>query len=114
MNELVQRLSTGRHPVTANRPDKNPAALKERIDLGYLHILFNETGTEIGIQLDRSRCDFSKADFATGEGKVYVEGCITLNYEKIRCVAEVALSDMQGEGYVRTVSDEEYRSVMNK
>lgn len=44
MNELVQRLSQGEHPVEASlRPQKTAASLKESIDRGYVHIKFTQT-----------------------------------------------------------------------
>ncbi|MBC9929281.1 MbtH domain protein [Chitinophaga qingshengii] len=114
MKELVEKLSTGKHPVQVNRPDKSAGALKERIDLGYVHILFKETGTELGIKLKSNRCDFSMADFSNSKGKAHVEGGITLNYNKVKCVADIDLTTMEGEGYLIPLSDAEYDDLMDK
>src|SRR5262249_20076267 len=72
---LVQRLSTGRHPVVVSiRPRKTIQALKERIDMGYVHIKFTETETELGVRLDQEATDLSHADFGAGTGKAHIAG----------------------------------------
>lgn len=115
MNDLVKRLSEREHPVRANRPDTSADALKERIDLNYVHILFEETGTEIGIKLDRKGCDFSNADFVKGTGAVRLNGALTLNYERVRCIADISLETMLGKGKLEPISDEaEYRAIIDK
>jgi hypothetical protein len=114
MNDLVERLSKGNHPVQANRPDKSAKALKDRIDLGYVHILFKETGTELGIKLNARYCDYSNADLDNGRGTVHFEGGITLNYEKVRCVADIDLSNMEGTGLLVPVTAEEYDLLMER
>jgi len=44
MDELVQRLSEGDHPIEASlRPEKTVAALKECIDRGYVHNKYTDT-----------------------------------------------------------------------
>lgn len=112
MNELVKRLATGNHPVQANRPDMEVKALQERIEIGYLHIMFKDTGTELGIKLDKQNCDYSKANFSTGEGTAHFEGCITLNYDKVKCIADIDLKTMEGEGKLVPVDEVEYKRVM--
>lgn len=114
MNELVARLSSGPSPVEANHPDKSAKALEERIELGYVHILFQNTGTELGIRLDRKSCDLRNADFEKGKGKIHLEGAITLNYDRVRCIADINLEDMQGEGYLETIDDENYEKIINE
>ena len=66
MNELVERLSQGDHPVEASlRPARTAEALKERIDLGYVHVKFTDTrgGTELGYRLDQDATDVDQASF---------------------------------------------------
>lgn len=113
MKELVERLSNKTSAVQANRPDKSAALLKQRIDLNYVHILFKETGTEIGVKLDRKNCTFSKADFENGTGLVHLEGVLNLNYKKVRCVADISLSTMEGEGILKAVDEKEYQSILS-
>jgi len=103
MNELVQRLSEGEHPVHANPGrEKTAKALKGRIDLGLVHIKFTDThgGTELGVRLDREACDFSKADFDNETGTAHIEGNLTLNYVKVRCIATIDIKTLEGKGHL--------------
>lgn len=107
MNELVQRLSQGEHPVEVSlRPQKAAAALKESIDRGYVHIKFTQTmgGTDLGIRLDPEVSNWSEADFTQSAGKVHLVGDLTLNYVKVRCVADIDLETLEGKGHL--VSDD--------
>jgi hypothetical protein len=103
MNELVQRLSEGTHPVIANPgKEKTARALKERIDLGLVHIRFTDTrgGTELGVRLDREACDFSTVDFENMTGTAHFEGTLTLNYVKVRCIADIQVDTLEGTGHL--------------
>ncbi len=114
MNALVQRLSEGDHPVETARPEKTAKALKEGIDRDYVHVLFQETGTEIGVQLDKGECDFTAGDFEAGTGTVHLSGGLTLNFDKVRCVADIQLDTLEGAGYLEPVDDEEYKKLMGQ
>lgn len=109
MNELVERLSTGRHPVEASlRPDRTVRNLKECIDRGYVHVKFTDTrgGTELGVRLDGNDTDLGGADFEAGTGTVHLVGDLTLNYEKVRCIADISLETLKGEGALQPVEAE--------
>ena len=72
MDELVQRLATGDHPVTVGGPRPTLEEFKTRIEeMGYVFIKFTGTrgGTDLGVRVDKDTTDLSKADFdnATGE-----------------------------------------------
>lgn len=100
---LVDRLCDGEHMVEAGlRPERTVQLFKEAIDRNYVHIKFTKTrgGTELGVRLDRDRCDFSKAEFELGTGSVHVEGELTLNYVKVRCIADIDLPTLEGKGYL--------------
>ena len=108
MNELVQRLSQSGRPVEASlRPDKTAASLKERIDLGYVHIKFTDTqgGTELSIRLDHEACDLSQADFDQPSGIVHLVGELILNYVKVRCVADIDLITLHGKGHLEPIAE---------
>jgi uncharacterized protein YbdZ (MbtH family) len=105
-DDLVSRLSKGEHLVESSlRPEKTVQALKERIDLGYVHIKFTETrgGTELGVRLDREALDLSHADFEGQKGTVHLEGELTLNYVKVRCIADINLQTLAGKGRLAPV-----------
>jgi uncharacterized protein YbdZ (MbtH family) len=102
-DSLVSRLSKGRHKVESSlRPEKTANALKERIDLGYVHVKFTETkgGTELGVRLDRDATDLSQADFENQSGTVHLEGDLTLDYVKVRCIADIDLQTLAGQGHL--------------
>src|SRR5262249_47771546 len=104
---LVDRLSEGNHPVEAGlRPEKNVKLFKEAIDRDYVHIKFTNTkgGTELGVRLDRQSCDFSQADFENGMGTVHLEGGLTLDYVKVKCIADIDLASLRGEGQLLRVN----------
>jgi uncharacterized protein YbdZ (MbtH family) len=100
---LVDRLCEGNHAVAVGlRPEKTVKLFKEAIDGDYVHIKFTETkgGTELGFRLDRHTSDFSAADFENGKGRVHVEGNLTLDYVKVKCVADIDLSTLEGSGHL--------------
>jgi len=106
-NDLVRRLSEGEHPVEASlSPEKTVQIFKERIDLGHLHIKFTDTtgGTELGVRLDKDAIDLSKADFEAGKGTAHLEGKLTLNYIPVRCIADIDLASLTGQGRLVTES----------
>jgi len=100
---LVDRLCEGNHPVEVGlRPERTTKLFKEAIDRDYVHIRFTQTkgGTELGFRLDRGSSDFSAADFVNAKGTVHVEGNLTLNYVKVKCVADIDLSTLEGMGHL--------------
>jgi hypothetical protein len=99
-------LAQGSHSLAAGlRPEKSVQALKESIDRGYVHIKFTATkgGTELGVRLDTAACDFSRADFETQKGTVHLEGGLTLDYVKVRCIADIDLRTLQGQGHLKII-----------
>jgi hypothetical protein len=111
MNDLVRRLSQGDHPVTVGGPQPSLEELRKRIEeMGYVFIKFTATqgGTDLGVRIDSTQTVYHQADFAQGSGSIHVEGTLTLNYVKVRCVADIDLSTLNGTGHL--VILEEVRS----
>jgi uncharacterized protein YbdZ (MbtH family) len=107
---LVERLCEGDHPVEVGlRPERTVSLFKETIDRNYVHIKFTQTkgGTELGFRLDQDGSDFSTADFANGKGNVHVEGALTLDYVKVKCVADIDLGTLTGQGHLVKVEAQE-------
>jgi hypothetical protein len=103
MNDLVQRLATGDHPVEISiRPDRTPQALKECLERGYVHIKFTDTrgGTELGVRLDRAASELN-GDFDRGNGHLKLVGNLVLNYEPVQCVADIDLATLTGTGHLK-------------
>lgn len=104
---LVDRLSEGYHPVEVSlRPEKTVKLFKEAIDRGYAHIKFTNTkgGTELGVKLDREATDLGKADFEGQTGSVSLVGGLTLDYVKVRLIAEIDLNTLTGKGRLDLVT----------
>jgi hypothetical protein len=76
--------------------------LKDAIDRNYVHVKFTDTkgGTELGVRLDKDACNFSNADFEGGTGMIHVEGELTLDYVRVRCIADVDLATLEGTGHL--------------
>jgi uncharacterized protein YbdZ (MbtH family) len=107
---LVDKLCEGDHPIEVGlRPEKSVNRFKEAIDRDYVHIKFTQTqgGTELGFRLDRSASDFSAADFENGKGAAHIEGNLTLDYVKVKCVADIDLSNLAGTGHLVKVEIKE-------
>lgn len=110
MSDLVQRLSSGRHPVEVSlRPERTPKALKDCLDRGFVHIKFVNTrgGTELGMPVDRALSDLSGADADYGNGQVKIVGTLKLDFVKVRCVADIALPALAGEGHLEVLAGED-------
>lgn len=105
MNDLVNKLSEGSHPVAvAQYKDANE--LKQSIDRNFVLVKFTDTegGTEIGFFLDASLSLLDECDFSSGTGTVRLVGDLVLDFEKVRCIADIDLQKMQGEGRLEVLS----------
>ena len=103
INELVKKLSTGKHEVTIGNREEPNSEIEERLtDMKYIHIMFSNTkgGTELGINVDTESCNLTEVDFHKGKGKVHIEGTTNLNYCDVRCIVDVDLESRKGEGYL--------------
>lgn len=108
MSALVDKLCDGMHPVEVSlRPEKTIELLKECLDRGYVHVRFTGTrgGTELGIPLDREKADLSQANLESGTGRIKIVGNLTLDYVKVRCVADIDLPALNGWGKLERVDD---------
>jgi hypothetical protein len=108
MSDLVHRLAEGQHPVEVSlRPERSIKVLRECLDRGYVHIKFTETrgGTELGVPIDRARTDTTAADFDAGTGQLTIAGELSLDYVKVRCVAEIDLSSLRGRGWLEPLGE---------
>ncbi len=106
MDELVQRLSEGDHPVVTQRY-KSAEELKQAIDRGYVLVKFTDTrgGTELGVRLDNALTDLSQANWEQSTGSVHLAGNLTLNYVKVRCVADVDVAALEGKGHLEILGE---------
>lgn len=108
MNDFVNTLTTPQRVINGGN-SKGVEDFKAQIDRGYVFVKFTETkgGTDLGVRMDEARSDTSKADFDSVTGSVHIEGELTLNYVKVRCVADINLENLEGEGYLVVLEEEE-------
>lgn len=107
MDELVLRLSEGEHRVIASRADRAIDTFRESIERGYVFIKFTETqgGTELGVRIIDSETKLDDADFNQAKGTVHLVGQLTLNYVKVRCIADIDLASLEGYGHLEPSTD---------
>ena len=105
---LVDRLSSGDHPVEVSLyPEASVKGLKESLDKGYVRVKFTDTtgGTELGVTLDKGASDLSRADFNEGTGEARIVGSLSLDYTKVRCIANIDLKTLAGLGHLEKVDE---------
>ena len=102
MNELVKFLCTGDHPVEVTSRGKTREGVKEAVELGQVLVMFTDTrgGTEIGIPIDRNRCDLRALEGNNGSAEIKLVGDLTLDYVPVTCIARIDLTTMKGEGHL--------------
>ena len=107
INELVERLSKGKHEVIIGYRDETPKEIKQRIEDGYIHIKFTQTrgGTELGINLDLNNTNLKDIDFDRKKGLLHIEGSTSLNYNTVKCIADIDLASRKGEGCLQLIEE---------
>lgn len=103
---LVERLSSGDHPVEVTGLGDDPLAhLRERIDLGHVMVRFPETrgGTELGVRFDPKSLELAGCDLDAGRGQLPLRGDLTLDGTRVRVHADIDLSNMKGRGHLEVL-----------
>ena len=96
-------LCKGTHPVeVVLQPEKTVGQFRQALERGYVHIKFTDTkgGTELGLRLDLDASGLSQADFEGASGMAKIVGNLTFEYTKVRCIAEIDLSTLEGTGHL--------------
>lgn len=104
--DLVTRLGSPGPADVVSRPESTAERFREALEAGYVHLRFTDTrgGTEVGIQVDRAASDWSQADFDEGRGSVSVVGDLVLDFEPVRCHADIDLAELSGLGRLTRVA----------
>lgn len=105
---LVDLLCVGDHPLMVSlRPEPSVKGFKEALDSGYVRIKFTNTrgGTELGVRVDKDASDLVEANFDDGTGQVRVVGNLSLDYTKVRCIANIDLQSLDGVGHLEKVEE---------
>src|SRR5262249_61997882 len=97
VNQLVEFLCKGTHPVVASLREKTREAMKEAIALGHVPIKFTDTrgGTQLVVPLDRSRSDLRAIDSKNGSSEFIVVVDLTLDYIHVTCAACIDLATLE-------------------
>lgn len=104
---LVDRLSAGDHAVAVSlQPSASAKGFKEALDTGYVRIKFTETkgGTELGVRVNKELSDFQGANFDAATGRAKVVGDLTLDYVRVRCIADIDLQTLAGQGHLEKIA----------
>ena len=104
--DLVERLCAQSHKVrVVVRPEKSVEAFKEALERGFVQIEFTETqgGTVLGFPVDTEQSDLSQMAGNKKSGQAVISGLLTLNFQKVRCVATIDLNDLTGEGKLELI-----------
>ena len=108
MDDLVERLLK-KQPIDFESRTDSMEEVKERLmEMKFVFVTFTETngGTELGIDVDLNLTDIANADFDQAAGTISVVGTCKLNYQKVRCIAEVDLSTKKGTGYLEPLDED--------
>lgn len=105
MSELIEFLSAQPRELAMPRY-ADARELRECIARDYVLLRFTGTRgeTELGLPLDRARCDLSAADFDAGQGEVVLVGRVTLDFVEVECEARVDLASLSGSGCLRPLA----------
>ena len=58
------------------------------------------------INVDLNSINVKELDFSTGKGLLHIEGTTNLNYNQVRCIADIDLETRKGEGFLQVVEEE--------
>lgn len=99
---LVTFLSQGVHPITTGPTNKNCRELKESLDRRHVHLTFQDTqGTTcIGIKLDIEKSVYNPEDLDREQGNLHIEGTLVLDFVPVRCVVDLQLPSLDGNGFL--------------
>lgn len=108
INELVKKLSENKQEVIIGYRNESYEEIKQRIEDGFIHIKFTQTkgGTELGINVDLNNTNVNEIDFMQQKGILHIEGVTNLNYNKVRCIADIDLAIKKGTGYLQIIEEE--------
>lgn len=104
---LVERLSAGEHDVRlVLRPSSSLGSLKSAVDRGFVQVEFTGTkgGTVLGFPIDASLSNTAKLKEDDGGGDIQLIGFLTLNFQKVKCTANISLKTFDGKGKLDLVS----------
>ncbi len=109
MNNLV-RVLLKKQPVDFESRSSSMAEIQERlIEMKFVFVTFTQTngGTELGINVDLDLTKINNANFDKEIGAIHLVGTCKLNYQEVRCIADIDLSTKKGFGYLEILDEKE-------
>ncbi len=106
MDDLVRKLSAGKHPVLIQMAESESLSdLAYDLAKGYCHISFPDTqgGTELKIPVDAGASEFSRERILEGHASIHLEGDLSLNFEKVRFIGDFSVPGLTGEGCLQVI-----------
>lgn len=103
MNELVQKLSKGRHEVVIGYKNETYEEIKKRVEEGYIHIKFTKTKGETELGINIKNTNIKEIDFNQLTGLLHITGTTNLNYNTVACIFDIDLATMKGMGHLEIV-----------
>ena len=96
MSQLVDKLSSGDHPVSVGRY-KSSGEFLEAVNKGFVLVRFTDTegGTELGFDIDQEK---SQLDHDSNSGALLLTGELVLDYVPVRCEVNLQVNDLSGTG----------------
>jgi hypothetical protein len=109
-DDLVRRLSTGRHPLNASRA-ASAEDVRKSLQRGFILLRFPETrgGTELKVAVDERRSILTEGDFAAGRGTIQLVGHLSLDDQDVELHATLDLATLQGHGALSPSPQKEAR-----
>lgn len=106
MDELVKKITQGKHRIILEPRTKELREIKERLAEGFIFVKFLETQgeTELGIDVDHKMTQLSEADFDSEQGILKLVGTCELNFTKACFNADINLATRQGLGFVEILN----------
>lgn len=102
-DDLVERLEQPQPVEAGLRPERTLQALRDQVERGYVFMKFVNTGTELGIRIDKTACDLGALD--SGKGSIKLTGGLTLNYNKVRYHGDLDLEALRGTGRLEFLAE---------
>ncbi len=104
---LVERLCSGEHEIRlVLRPENTLSALKSMVERGFAQIEFTNTrgGTVLGFQIDSDLSDTGALLKPDSESNIRLSGSLTLNFQKVRCTANLSTKTFDGKGKLELIN----------
>lgn len=105
-SRTVSFLTQGWHPISCKSIYNSCQDVREAIAKHHFHLTFLDTEgqTCLSMTLNPQKTLLEEADFETGTGMIQLEGNLTLDFVKVKCLARITLPSLEGEGTLEKIN----------